>query len=210
MGRTHVVGTDAFRSAFAGALAGGRSAAGSGEQRRARPRRLRGRVRLGGRLRAPRQGRLHRQHRPEPDDLARRRRRASPSASSPRRTARSFSSATRTAASSSPKPATIRRSRALVYIAAFAPDKGESVSRADQGSRRPAHRCRRSCRRRTASCSSTRRSSPRRSRPTSMRRRPRSWPTRRCRGASTRWAARSASRRGRRSRAGTWSPPTTG
>ena len=40
-------------------------------------------------------------------------------------------------------------------------------------------------------------------------RRPRSWPTRRCRGAWRRSAARSANRRGRRSRAGTWSPPRT-
>ena len=54
---------------------------------------------------------------------------------------------------------------ALVYIAAFAPDTGESVNTliADPP---PAHRCRRSCRRRTASCSSTGRSSTLHSPPT--------------------------------------------
>ena len=39
--------------------------------------------------------------------------------------------------------------------------------------------------------------------------RPRSWPTPRFRGAWTRSAARSANRRGRPSRAGTWSRPKT-
>ena len=38
---------------------------------------------------------------------------------------------------------------------------------------------------------------------------PRSWPTRRSRGASRRSTAPSPSRRGGASRAGTWSPPTT-
>ena len=53
----------------------------------------------------------------------------------------------------------------LVYIAAFAPDKGESV-RALIAIRRPAHPFRRSCRRRKATCSSTRRNSALLSRPT--------------------------------------------
>ena len=44
----------------------------------------------------------------------------------------------------------------------------------------------------TASCSSTRQSSTRPLRPTLTRTRPRSWPTRKCRGASARSAARSA------------------
>ena len=48
---------------------------------------------------------------------------------------------------------------ALVYIAAFAPDKGESVNTLIAGSAARRARCRRSCRRRTGSCSSTGRSS---------------------------------------------------
>ena len=47
---------------------------------------------------------------------------------------------------------------ALVYIAAFAPDKGESVTRSSQ-IRRPERPCRRFCRRGTGSCFSTERSS---------------------------------------------------
>jgi len=54
----------------------------------------------------------------------------------------------------------------LVYIAAFAPDKGESVSSLIKDIRRPARRFLQSCRRRTASCSSTRPSSTSPSRPT--------------------------------------------
>ena len=54
---------------------------------------------------------------------------------------------------------------ALVYIAAFAPDKGESVNTLIADSR-PAHPCRRSCPRRTGSCSSTGTSSTRHSRAT--------------------------------------------
>jgi pimeloyl-ACP methyl ester carboxylesterase len=53
----------------------------------------------------------------------------------------------------------------LVYITAFAPDKGESVAPSSQ-TRRLAHQCRRSCRRGRGSCSSTGRSSMRRSRVT--------------------------------------------
>ena len=97
----------------------------------------------------------------------------------------------------------------LVYIAAFAPDRGESVSTLikDPHRVRPSHR---SCRRRTATSASTRRSSPPPSRLTWTPTGPRSWPTPRSRGAWARSAARSASRRGRPSRVGTWSPPTTG
>ena len=46
-----------------------------------------------------------------------------------------------------------------MYIAAFAPDKGESMSTLIKRIPRLARRCPRSCRRRTAICSSTRRSS---------------------------------------------------
>ena len=53
---------------------------------------------------------------------------------------------------------TIRKVAGLVYIAAFAPDKGESVSHCSR-TRRLVRRCRRSCPRRTASCSSIARSS---------------------------------------------------
>ena len=96
----------------------------------------------------------------------------------------------------------------LVYITAFAPDRGESVSTLikDPPLARPCHR---SCRRRTAIYSSTRRSSPPHSRLTWTQKGPRSWPTPRSRGAWARSAARSASRRGGPSRVGTWSPPTT-
>ena len=105
---------------------------------------------------------------------------------------------------------TPRRVAALVYIAAFAPDKGESVNTliADpppgapvppilppqdgflflDREKFPASFAGGPARRRGA----------------------RSWPTRRCRGASTRWAARSPSPPGAPSPAGTWSPPTTG
>ena len=96
----------------------------------------------------------------------------------------------------------------LVYITAFAPDKGESVPRSSRIHRRERPYLR-SCRRRTAFCSSIRRSSPPHSRVTWTRKRPHSWQTPRSRGAWTRSAARSASRPGRPSRAGTWSPPTT-
>jgi len=90
---------------------------------------------------------------------------------------------------------------ALVYIAAFAPDKGESVNTLiegfpKEGPQRP------SCRRRTASCSWTGRSSTTRLRQTWMPNWRRSWLTRRSRGDSTPWGARSARPRGRASRAG--------
>ena len=69
----------------------------------------------------------------------------------------------------------------LVYIAAFAPDKGESletlIKDAPPGAPVPPI-----LPPQTASCFSTRRSSARRSRPTWMRRRRRSWPTRKSRG----------------------------
>ena len=58
----------------------------------------------------------------------------------------------------------------LVYVTAFAPDKGESVTPSSP-TRRPARPCRRSCRRRTATCFSTGPSSPPPSRATSIRRR---------------------------------------
>jgi pimeloyl-ACP methyl ester carboxylesterase len=53
----------------------------------------------------------------------------------------------------------------LVYITAFAPDKGESVATLIQNPP-PAHPYRRYCRRKTAICSSTERSSPPPSLPT--------------------------------------------
>ena len=70
----------------------------------------------------------------------------------------------------------------LVYIAAFAPDKGESVSALIKNPP-PGAPVLRSCRRRTAISSSTGRSSASRSRRTSPRTPPRSWPTPKCRGA---------------------------
>ena len=75
--------------------------------------------------------------------------------------------------------------KAVVYIAAFAPDKGESVSSLIANPP-PAPPSRRSCRRSTASSSSTRPSSPPPSPPMSMPRPRPSWPTRRCPGASRR------------------------
>src|SRR5579859_3027187 len=75
--------------------------------------------------------------------------------------------------------------------------------------RHPTRLSLRSCRRKTATCSSTERSSPPPSRRTSTQKRLRSWLIRRCHGASRPSAARSANRRGRRSRVGTWSPPKT-
>ena len=98
----------------------------------------------------------------------------------------------------------------LVYIAAFAPDAGESVNTLIAGSPPDGpqppilppvdgflfldrEKFARLVRGRPA-----------------RRARPRSWPTRRSRGASTRSAARSPSPPGAASRAGTSSPPTTG
>ena len=97
----------------------------------------------------------------------------------------------------------------LVYIAAFAPDKGESVNTliADPP---PGAPVRRSCRPGTATCSSTGRSSTTRSPATCPPRRPPSWPTLRRRGASTRSPAPSTNPRGGPSQAGTSSPPRTG
>ena len=97
---------------------------------------------------------------------------------------------------------------AVVYIAAFAPDQGESVSTliADPP---PTHRYRRSCRPSTASCCWTVSASPRRSPATCPPARRRSWPTPSSRGASTRSPAPSPHPRGGPGRAGTWSLPTT-
>jgi len=71
----------------------------------------------------------------------------------------------------------------LVYIAAFAPDKDESISSLIKDPRlgRP---CRLYSRRETATYSSTRRNSPLRSRPTWTRKKPRSWRILKSRGAS--------------------------
>jgi len=97
----------------------------------------------------------------------------------------------------------------LVYIAAFAPDQGESVSTliADPPPGAPVLP---SCPRRTASCSSTARSSPPRSPRTFRPHRPPSWPTHNSRGAWTPSTVPSATRPGAPSPAGTSSPPTTG
>ena len=64
----------------------------------------------------------------------------------------SYGGAVITEAGNDPKVA------ALVYIAAFAPDKDESVTPSSQ-ILRPAHPCRRFCRRRTGFSTSTRKSS---------------------------------------------------
>ena len=73
---------------------------------------------------------------------------------------------------------------ALVYIAAFAPDTGESVNTLIEGFPRT-DLSRRSCPRRMGSCSSTGRSSTTRSRRMSTPTWRRSWPTRRFRGVWT-------------------------
>ena len=97
----------------------------------------------------------------------------------------------------------------LVYIAGFAPDKGESldtiIKSAPPGAPVPP-----SFHQTAGSWPSTRRSSARHSQPTSTRRKRPSWPIRRSRGGWRRSAHRSASLRGERSRVGTWSPPPTG
>jgi len=98
---------------------------------------------------------------------------------------------------------------ALVYIAAFAPDKGESVGSLIKDPPPGAPRNRRYCRRKTAFCSSTRRSFPLLLQPTWNPKKPRSWLTPKFRGAWGPLAARSANPRGGPSRAGTWSPPRT-
>src|SRR5215216_6351614 len=89
----------------------------------------------------------------------------------------------------------------LVYIAAFAPDSGESVNAliADSPPDAPVPR---SCRLSTGSCSWTGRSSRTRSRPICRRTRRRSWRTHSSRGASRRSTARSRSPPGASSRAG--------
>ena len=75
--------------------------------------------------------------------------------------------------------------------------------------RLPARRFRRSCRRRTAICSSTRRNSAPRLQRTSAKQRPHSWPTLRCHGASTRSAGSVTEPAWKTSRAGIWSRPRT-
>jgi pimeloyl-ACP methyl ester carboxylesterase len=96
----------------------------------------------------------------------------------------------------------------LAYIAAFAPDAGESVNAliADPPPGAPVPPI---LPPQDGFLFWTARSSPRRSRRTSRRSWRRSWPTRRSRGASRRSTALSASQRGVASRAGTWSRPTT-
>jgi len=108
----------------------------------------------------------------------------------------SYGGAVITEAGNDPKVA------ALVYITAFAPDQGESLASLIRIPRR-ARPSRPSCRPRTASCSSTRRSSPRRSRGTWRRTRPPSWPTPKSHGALRRSAGPSRRRHGSRSRAAT-------
>lgn len=90
----------------------------------------------------------------------------------------------------------------LVYIAAFAPDTGESVSSltADPP---PAPPSRRSCRPARASSSSTGTGSPPPSPVICPAPRPSSWRTRRSPGAWTRWPARCPGRLGGPSRPGT-------
>ena len=89
----------------------------------------------------------------------------------------------------------------LVYITAFAPDKGESVNSliANPPPGAPVPPI---LPPRTASCFLTRPNSRTPSPATSIRRPPHSWLTPRCRGASTPLAARSQSRLGNPSRAG--------
>ena len=97
---------------------------------------------------------------------------------------------------------------ALVYITAFAPDKGESVGTliADPPPGAPVPPI---LSPRTGSCSSTETSSQRRSPRTCPRPRLRSWPIPRSRGSSRPSTARSASPPGVPSGAGTSSPLTT-
>ena len=151
-----------------------------------------------------------RAHRAEPDPVARRATWPRPAGSSTRSTGPSCSSATPTVAPSSPRLAPTTASQSLVYIAAFAPDKGESVSTliADPPPGAPVPPIlppydgfllldRDEVRRI-------------RSPPTCRPARPPSWPTRRSPGASTRSPAASANPPGGPGRAGTSSPPTTG
>jgi pimeloyl-ACP methyl ester carboxylesterase len=96
----------------------------------------------------------------------------------------------------------------LVYIAAFAPDKGESVNTliADPPPGAPVPPILPPA---TGTCSSTATSSMAPSPATSRRTRPRSWPTPRFPGVSTPSAAPSPNPAGGSRRAGTWSPATT-
>jgi hypothetical protein len=93
---------------------------------RSRPRRLRGRLQLGGRLQDPEEGRLRRERRPEPNIIAGRRRGGHEAHPGPAEYACHscwpllwWSGVTE--AGNDPRVA------GLVYIAAFAPDRGESV-----------------------------------------------------------------------------------
>ena len=133
---------------------------------------------------APDRGRLQRQRRPEPDPVARGRRRRDQAG--PRRAGRpgvlvghSYGGAVISEAGTHPNVA------ALVYIAAFAPDKGESVSTLIAGfpHGRPAAADPAAAGRVPVPRPGEVRT--RRSPPTSSADRPRSWPTRRSRGAWT-------------------------
>lgn len=97
---------------------------------------------------------------------------------------------------------------ALVYIAAFAPDKGESVRSLikDPPPGAPVPPILPS---QDGFCSSTTRSFQPLSQPTWTQKKPRLWLTPKFRGAWGPLAARSANPRGEPSRAGTWSPPRT-
>jgi pimeloyl-ACP methyl ester carboxylesterase len=97
---------------------------------------------------------------------------------------------------------------ALVYITAFAPDAGESVN-ALIANPPPGAPCRRFCRPTAVIYFLTRSNSRLPSPATSIRRPPLSWPTPRCRGASTPLAARSRSRRGSRNPVGISKSATT-
>src|SRR5207248_2538152 len=98
--------------------------------------------------------------------------------------------------------------KGLVYVAAFAPDQGESVSSLIAILRRENWGYR-SARGRMAFCSSIARNlrlrSPRMLNLNSQH----SWRIRRCRGGSRHWQVRSVSRLGASSRVGTLSLPTT-
>jgi pimeloyl-ACP methyl ester carboxylesterase len=94
----------------------------------------------------------------------------------------------------------------LVYITAFAPDKGESVNALIAN---PPRQCPRFCRPRAATYFLTRSSSRPPSPATSIRRPRLSWPIPRCPGASTRLGAQSRSPRGSPDPAGISKSATT-
>jgi len=96
----------------------------------------------------------------------------------------------------------------LVYIAAFAPDKGESVAALIKDPQ-PGAPVPPILPRRTAIFFSIGQSSPPLSQATWPKKRPSSWPTRSFPGAWKPSTGPSANQRGRPSRAGTWSQPRT-